>query len=102
MTKLLRLGILFATAVKAVIVAHLVILGILPLISFILTLREVVVAKLVIRSITPLTSFTLALRVVLVGKFVISSILLHHLVYLKQREHVLIYQHLIYLLHFSN
>ena len=46
-TKLLTLGILFSTEVKTVVVAMLVILGILFLMSFILTLRSVVVAKLV-------------------------------------------------------
>ena len=45
LTKLLTLGILFSTAVKAVVVAKLVILGILFLTSFILALRAVVVAK---------------------------------------------------------
>ena len=52
MTKLLTLGILFSTAVRAVLVA-----------------------KLVISGISPLTSFALASRVVLVAKFVISGIL---------------------------
>ena len=46
-TKLLTLGILFSTEVKTVVVAMLVILGILFLMSFILTLRSVVVNKLV-------------------------------------------------------
>ena len=45
--KLLILGILFSTEVKTVVVAMLVILGILFLMSFILTLRSAVVAKLV-------------------------------------------------------
>ena len=52
LTKLLTVGILFSTAVRAVVVvAKLVILGILFLISFILALRTVVVAKLVILGI---------------------------------------------------
>ena len=51
-TKLLILGILFSTAVKAVLVATLVILGISPLILLILTLREALVAKLAILSIS--------------------------------------------------
>ena len=68
-TKLLTLDILFSTAVRAVVIAKLVILGILSLTSFILALRVVVVAKLVILGISPLTSFILALRVVLVAKF---------------------------------
>ena len=48
LTKLLTIGILFLTAVKAVVLANLVILGIFFWISFILPLRAVVVAKLVI------------------------------------------------------
>ena len=48
MTKLLTLGILFSTAVRAVVVAGLVILGILALTSLTLALREPLVAKLVI------------------------------------------------------
>ena len=51
-TKLLILGILFSTAVKAVVVATLVILGISPLILLILALREALVAKLAILSIS--------------------------------------------------
>ena len=73
--KLLILGNLFLTAVRAVVVvAKLVILGILFLISFILALIAVIVAKLVVLSISYLTSFTLVLRVVLVAKLVISGI----------------------------
>ena len=48
LTKLLTLGILFSTAVKAVVVAKLVMFGISPLTSFILALRIVLIAKLVI------------------------------------------------------
>ena len=48
LTKLLTLGISLSTAVRAVVVAKLVILGISPLTSFILALRVVSVAKLVI------------------------------------------------------
>ena len=63
LTKLLTLGILFSTAVRAVVVAKLVILGISLLTSFILALRAAaVVAKLVVLGISPLTSFILALR----------------------------------------
>ena len=51
MTKLLTLGILFLTTVRAPVVAKLVILGILPLTSIILALREALVAKLVILGI---------------------------------------------------
>ena len=68
MTKLLALGILISTAVRAAVLAKLVILGILPLTSFILALRAAIVAKLVILGISHLTSFILALRVRLVAK----------------------------------
>ena len=53
--KLLTLGTLFSTEVKAVVVAKLVILGILLLTSFILALREALVTKLVILRILFLT-----------------------------------------------
>ena len=80
LAKLLTFSMLFSTAVKAVVVAKLVILGILFLTSFILALREALVAKLVLLSISPLSQFILALRVVLVAKLVIlgtiSSIIL--------------------------
>ena len=45
MTKFLTLGTLFSTAVRAVVVPKLVILGILLLTSFILALRDAVAAK---------------------------------------------------------
>ena len=124
MTKLLTLGILFSTAVRAAVVAKLVILGILFLTSFILALRPVEVAKLVILDISPSTSFILALRVELVATLVIagilssiflilvlytffltassSSLFTDHFVCLSQQEQVLIHQHPIYLLYFSN
>ena len=57
LTKLLTLGILFSTAVRAVVVATLVTLRILFITSFVLALREALVAKLVILGISPLTSF---------------------------------------------
>ena len=63
LTKLLTC-ILFATAVRGVVLAKLVILCILPLTWFVLALRAAVVAKLVILDISPLTLFVLALRVV--------------------------------------
>ena len=72
---LLWSGILFSTAVRAIVVAQLVTLGILFLNSFILALRTEVVAKLVILNISSLTSFILALRVVLVAKLIMSDIL---------------------------
>ena len=51
LTKSLIFGILLSIAVRAVVVAKLVILGISSLTSFILALRVVLVAKLVISSI---------------------------------------------------
>ena len=48
---LLWSGIIFSTAVRAVLVAKLIMLGIFFLISFILALRVVLVAKLVISGI---------------------------------------------------
>ena len=51
LTKLLTLGILFSTAVSALLVAKLVILGISSLTLFILALREALVAKLVISGV---------------------------------------------------
>ena len=65
-TKVLTLGILFSRAVRLVLVAKLVILGILFLTSFLLALREALVTKLVILGIFFLVSFTLELRVVLI------------------------------------
>ena len=75
MTKLLTLGILFSTAVRAVRVAKLVILGISPFTPSILALRAAVVAKIVILGISSLTSFILALREALIAKLVMSGIL---------------------------
>ena len=49
LTKLLTLGILFSTAVTAVLLFKLVILGISPLTSFFLAFKEVLVAKFVIQ-----------------------------------------------------
>ena len=95
-TKLLTLGILFSTAVRAVVVARLVILGLSFVTSFILALRVVLAAKLVISGISSSIFFISALY----KSFLTISFLLHHLVYLN--EQVLIYQHLIYLLYLSN
>ena len=50
-TRLLILGISFSTAVRAIVIAKLLILGILPLTSFILAIRGVLVTKLVITGI---------------------------------------------------
>ena len=75
-------GILFPTAARAVVVAML-------------------------RGISSLSSSNLAIREALVAKLVISamylqSFLLNHLVYMSQQEQLIIYQHLIYLLYFSD
>ena len=51
LTKLLTLGILFSTALRAVLVARLVILGISPLTSFTLALRVVLIAMIIILGI---------------------------------------------------
>ena len=61
MTKLLTLGILFSTAVRAVVVAKLVMLGISPLTSFILALREALEANFVISGILSQLFLILAL-----------------------------------------
>ena len=61
-TKLLTLGILSSTKVKAAVLAKLIILGIFPLNSFILALRGTLVANLVvILGILSLTFLILAL-----------------------------------------
>ena len=56
LTKLLTV-ILFSSAVRVVVVAKLVTLGISPVTSFILALSKALVAKLVILGISPLPSF---------------------------------------------
>ena len=71
--KLLTLGILFSTTVRAEVVAKLVILGILALTSIMFSLEAVVAPKLVILSISSLNSFILRLGVVSVAKLVISD-----------------------------
>ena len=83
-TKLLILAILFSAAVRAVVLAKLVIQGISPLTLFILALKVVLVAKWVISGILSSISFILALYT----SFLTTSFLLHHLVYLKQQEQV--------------
>ena len=117
---------IYLTAVTAVAVAKLVILGISFLISLILGLREALVAKLVILGVLLLTSFIFALKASVVAKLVISGIsssislilALHmsfltsflsttSLNFLNQQEQVLTYEHLIqisyqYLIYQSN
>ena len=51
LTKLLTLGILLSTAVRALVVARLEILCILPLTSFILAVRVVLVPKVIMSGI---------------------------------------------------
>ena len=51
LARLLTLGILFSTVVRAAVVSKLVVLGISPLTLFILALRLVLVNKLVISGI---------------------------------------------------
>ena len=99
LTKLLILGILFSTALRAVLVAKLVILGISPLTSFILALRVVLVAKLVISGILSSIFFILALYT----SFLTTSFFTqHHLIYLNRQDQVIIYRHLIHPLYCSN
>ena len=62
LTKLLTLGILFSTGVRAVVVAKLAILGISPLTSFILALKEALVANFVISGIFSSLFLILALH----------------------------------------
>ena len=54
LTKLLTLGVLLSTAVRALVVARLEILGISPLTSFILAVRIVLVPKVIISGILSL------------------------------------------------
>ena len=75
LNKLVTLGILFSTAVRAIVVAKLVILGISTLTSFILALRAEVVTKLVILGISSLTSVYFSNKSTLFAKLVISGIL---------------------------
>ena len=72
-TKLLPLGILFSTAVTAVLVAKLVMLGILPkylTFNLILAFREALLANLVILGISEKH-----LREILVARLVITGLL---------------------------
>ena len=68
-------GTLVSTAVRAVLVAKLVILEVLFLTSFILSLKAAVVTKSVIVGISILPLFISSLRVVLVSKLIMSDIL---------------------------
>ena len=78
MTRLLTLDILFSTAFRTVLLAKLVILGISPLMSFILALRVVLVAKLVISGILSSIFFYLSIIYIFFNNiiFIISLSLL--------------------------
>ena len=75
MTKLIILGILFSTAVRAILVVKLVMLDIFPLTLFILALRVVLATKLVISSILSSIFFYLSIIYVF-----LTTSFLHHLV----------------------
>ena len=93
MTKLLTLDNLFLRAVRVVVVvAKLVILGIPPLILFILAARVVLVVKLVISGILSSIYFLLGLYT----SFLTTSFFITSLSLLLQQEQILIYQHLIF------
>ena len=81
MTRLLTLGILFSTVVRAAVEVNLSILGISPLTSFILALSVVLVANLVISGI--LSSIFLILA--LYTYFLTTLFFTNHLVYLNQK-----------------
>ena len=121
MIYLLCSGILFSKTVNTILVAKLIILDVFFLTSFILALRATVAAKLVILGISFLISFILGVKVVLVASLVTSGILssvslilaldtsflaasffITFFSLLKSTGKVLIYQHLIYPLYFSN
>ena len=68
-------GTLVSTAVRAALVAKLVILEVLFSTSFILPLKAAVVTKSVIVGISILPLFISSLRVVLVSKLMMSDIL---------------------------
>ena len=114
LTKLLTLGISFSTAVRATVVAKLLILGISALTWFILAFRVVLVAKLVISGMLPSRFLILALYSVflttsffttllsllnstgVVSNFPISNLSTLVLNYLNYLVHFLVYQYLIY------
>ena len=79
-TKLITLGILFLTALREVVAAKLVILGISSLTSFLLALRVVVKATLVISGILSSIFFILVLYTSFLTTFFTD-----HLVYLNQQ-----------------
>ena len=63
LARLLTLGPIFSTVVRAAVVANFVILGLSPLTSFILALRVVLVDNLVISGILSTIFFSLALYI---------------------------------------
>ena len=74
LTKLPTLGTLFSTAVRAaVVVAKLVMLGILPLTSFILVLRLALIAKLVMSSIFSSIFFYLSITHLFLNNIIFTT-----------------------------
>ena len=98
LTKLLTWGIIFSTAVRAVVVAKLVTLEISSLTSFILALRHGLIARLVIPGI--LSSIFLIL--VLCTSLLTTSCFNTSLSLFKSTGTGTFYQHPIYLLCFLN
>ena len=87
-------GTLFSTALRAVLLAKLVILGVSSLSSFILTLRESLVTKLVISGI----SSSIFLILALYTYFLTTSFFITSFNLLKSTGRSNNLQHLIYLL----
>ena len=85
MIYLLWSGVLFSTAIRAVVVvAELVVSGVLFLTSFILALRLALVHKLVTSGI--LFSVSISLLLTLFTSFLTASFLLRYIVYLNPLE----------------
>ena len=123
MIYLLWSGILFSTAVRAVAIAKLVILGIFVFnliyfsiksssCSYVSNARYFPFNLIYFSIKSSISSYVsncmyfivniFDLILALYTYFLLTSFLLHHLVYLNQQEWILIYQHLIYLLYFLN
>ena len=98
LSKLVTLGVLFSADVRAVLGAKLVILGILSWSLFILALRVVLVVKWVISAILSSIFFILALY----APFSTTLSFTTSLNLLKLTRACTNYQHLIYLIYFSN
>ena len=74
LTKLLKIGISFSTAVKSVVLAKLIIWRILFLTSFILALRVVVVVVVVVVEVVVVVVVVIVVVVVVIAKLVILGI----------------------------